>query len=348
MSKKIDFTDNQWYNFICGFHAGLKLRDLTLTKLDTNRILFPIGVGGYGCIGIGIPTMIYDGTNNVGMIPVFTHDVDIDYSGFSVNINWDSSRLRFDGVTPGQFGTIGDNNSTSDIRYTYSNGNFKARGIRDKSIIFTEPIILFYINVTIIGTVTKDRPIEIKLDKSSNTNMNSTTLLKWVDIGGGQWYNYYITPVVNVDGAIVSEDESTDDSNKSTIGDESNVSVAGSPSGVYIGQAFTAPGDTGVVPIYANSNIDDNFPYSGVHINFTVKDDPNIFSYIKLVGAGGFNLDINRTSDENGYTVFDVIASRDNALIDSVTFCYLEYKIADVTLNNYEIPLINNVSELMN
>lgn len=348
MSSEFNFTDNQWYNFICGFHAGLKLKDLSLPAIDNNRLLFPIGVGGWGCIGIGIPTMEYDGVNNTGVIPVFTHDVDIDYSGFSVNIQWDSSRLRFDGVTEGQFGTIGDSSSQSDIRYTYSNGNFKARGIRDRSVVFKEPIILFYINVTIIDTVTADRPININLNSNSNTDLNYTTLLKWVNIGDDQWYNYFITPIVNVSGAIVSEDTDTGNSSTSTLGDESNTSVSSSPSGVYIGQAFTAPGNTGVVPIYANSNINDNFPYSGVHVNFTVKDDPDLFSYIRIVGNDGFSLSINRTSDEDGYLVFDVVATRSEALIDNCTFCYIQYQIADTELAEYEIPLVNNISELMN
>lgn len=347
MSSEFNFTDNQWYNFICGFHAGLKLKDLSLPEINSNRLLFPIGVGGWGCIGIGIPTMKYDGINT-GMIPVFTHDVDINYSGFSVNLQWDSSRLRFDGVTEGQFGTIGDSSSSSDIRYTYSNGNFKARGIRDRSVVFNEPIILFYINVTIIDTVTAERPIKINLNSNNNTDLNYTTLLKWVDIGDDQWYNYFITPIANVSGAIVSEDSKDTNSSISPLGDEEGVSVNSSPSGVYIGTAFTFPGKIGVVPIYANSNAEDNFPYSGVHINFTVRDPSDLFDYIELKGHDDFSLSINRTSDENGYLVFDVVATRPEALIDNCTFCYIKYKIANIELDKYKITLHNNISELMN
>ena len=46
MSHKMNLTDNQWYNFICGMQAGLKLKDLTLPAYDTNIVLTPIGVGG--------------------------------------------------------------------------------------------------------------------------------------------------------------------------------------------------------------------------------------------------------------------------------------------------------------
>jgi hypothetical protein len=344
LSSEFNFTDNQWYNFICGFHAGLKLKDLTLPAIDLNRLLYPIGVGGYGTIGIAIPKLVYDGTSNTGIIPVFVHDVDIDYSGFSVNIQWDYNRLRFDGVTEGQFGSIGTSSSTADIRYTYSNGVFKARGIRNNTVIFKEPIILFYINVTILTAPTRSNPINLNLMSNSNTNLNYTTLLKWVDVGG-LWYNYYITPIVNISGSIVSDETSED--NKETIGDESDVSVSGSPSGVYIGQAFTAPGNKGCVPIYCNSNIEDNFPYLGVHINFTVKDSFNIFRYIDIIGASGFTLSINRSVDDDGYYVYDVIAVRSEALIDSCTFCYVYYEINNSLLNNYIIPLHNNISELI-
>ena len=102
MSAEFNFTDNQWYNFICGFHAGLKLKDMTLPPYENNIVLHPIGVGGWGTIGLALPQMLYDGTTNTGRIPVFTHDVDIDYSGFSINIQWDSSRLQFNGVESGQ------------------------------------------------------------------------------------------------------------------------------------------------------------------------------------------------------------------------------------------------------
>ena len=88
MSHKMNLTDNQWYNFICGMQAGLKLKDLTLPAYDTNIVLAPIGVGGYGQIGIAISEVLYDGTTNNLLVPVFTHDVDIDYSGFSCNITW--------------------------------------------------------------------------------------------------------------------------------------------------------------------------------------------------------------------------------------------------------------------
>lgn len=345
MSAEFNFTDNQWYNFICGFHAGLKLKDLTLPAYDTNIVLHPIGVGGWGTIGLGMPELIYDGINNTGVIPVFVHDVDIDYSGFSVNIQWDSTRLRFNGVEAGDFGTIGSSSSTADIRYSYSNGNFKARGIRPYTVKFKEPCILFYINVTIIGTLDKNNPIDLRFVNSSFTSLEYTTLLKWVEVAPDSWYNFFITPVLNIDGAIVSDKEPEE--NKQTIGEDTTVAAKASPSGVYIGTAYTPPGSQGVVPIYSNSNKDDNFPYNGVHCKLVVEDDNSRFNYINVVGTGGFSVNASYNKLDNGYLEIDIVANREEALIDSITFCYIEYKI-NTSDSSYIIPLNNKLSELMN
>lgn len=352
MSSQFNFTDNQWYNFICGFHAGLKLKDINLPNIDNSRLLYPIGIGGWANIGLAMPTLLYDENSSSMNIPVFTHDVDIDYSGFTVNIQWDSSMLRFNNVIEGEFGTIGGLDSSADIRYEYSNGVFKARGLKDRAVKYEKPIILFYINVTVLDTLTGNDAINLIFNNSSYSDLDYTTLLKWVDIGGGEWYTYFITPLINVNGAILGRSAYNNyveqNSTTTSIGDESGTSVRATGSGVFIGKAFTAPGDIGVVPIYANSNIGDNFPYSGVHVNFTVEDSPDIFEYITVVGNSGFSLTVNRSSDESGYAVFDVIATRDEALIDSVTFCYIQYQIANTELSEYRIPLINNISELMN
>lgn len=348
MSSKFNFTDTQWYNFICGFHAGLKLKDLTLPDYDTNIVLHPIGVGGWGTIGLGIPKLVYDGVNKTGVIPIFVHDVDIDYSGFSVNIKWDDTRLRFEGVEAGDFGTIGNTSSSADIKYSYSKGNFKARGIRPYTVKFKEPCVLFYINATIIDTVTRDNPIDIKFINSNFTSLDYTTLLKWVEVTPGGWYNFFITPLLNIDGAIISDEESSwDDSSKQAVGEDTTVAAKASPSGVFVGTANTPPGCRGVVPIYSNSNIDDNFPYSGVHCKIVVEDDSNKFDYIEVSGAGGFDVEVTPTRLSNGHLILDITAHRSEALSDSITFCYIEYYI-NTSDSSYVIPLRNELSELMN
>lgn len=355
MQFKFPKTDNEWYNFLCGYHAGLKLKDLTGPELDTSIVLTPIGVGGWGTIGLALPELLYDGITNTGVIPVFTHDVDIDYSGFSCNIQWDSSRLKFNGVTAGDFGSIGTLQDNTDIRYSYSNGNFRAIGLRNKDVVFTEPVVLFFINVTIIDTVTKDTPILLKLSSNSFTDTNYTTLLKWVEIAPGEWYNYFITPLKNISGKIYSNIDSSggsdtstgNDNTESAIGDDKIISASASASGVYIGTAYTAPGEHGVVPIYSNSNTKDNFPYSGVHCKLVIEDKDIIFSYLNVVGVGGFTTEVKQRVLDNGYLELDIVATRAVAKIDSITFCYIEYIISNKH-GSYIIPLTNVVSELIN
>lgn len=358
MQFKFPSTDSEWYNFLCGFHAGLKLKDLTGPAMDSSIVLTPIGVGGYGKIGLALPELLYDGTTNTGIIPVYTHDVDIAYSGFSCNISWDSNRLRFNGLLPGDFGTVGTVGEQTDIRYTYSNGNLKAIGLRDNTVVFTEPVILFYISATIVDTVTTDTPILLSFNNNSYTDTNYTTLLTWVEIAPGEWYNYFITPIKNVNGKIYSEIDSSgggsgggsggsDNNNEQTVGDSNVIAAAASSSGVFIGNAYTAPGDRGVVPIYSNSNTKDNFPYSGVHCKLIVEDADVIFNYLDVVGAGGFTVNVEQRVLDNGYLELDIVATRDVALMDSITFCYLDYSISNKG-KSYIIPLTNIVSELMN
>lgn len=348
MSFEYKLSDEEMYWLICGLHAGLKLRDLTVPEIDTSLVLQPIGVGGETTIGLMIPEIKYDGSTNNFLIPVSVHDVNINYSGFSINIKWDSNRLRLDKVLAGDFGTVSNGSEQSDIRYTYSNGLFQARGIRDHNVRFSEPIILFYLQVTVLDEVTKAKPIHLKLQDRSFTDLNYCTLLTWVEVEADKYYNYYITPLANISGSIISDNLNDDSSNnKDIIGDNKDILAAPSPSGVYVGEAHTAPGEQGVVPIYANSNINDDFPYSGVHCVIVVEDNINMFSYIKVVDTGGFSVTVNKTILDNGYIQLDILATRPSALIDSITFCYIEYKIIGVE-DSYRIPLNNILSELIN
>lgn len=340
MSSIMELTDKQWYNFICGMQAGLRLKDMTLPAYDTNVVLTPIGVGGYGQIGIAIPQILYDGVTNTGLIPVYTHDVDIDYSAFSCNITWDSSRLQVLDIVDGDFGEVG-----TAIQYTMSTGQVKVLGMRDHTVVFNKPIILFYLLVLIINTnITKDNPILINLLSGSGSDQNFTTLLKYIQNEiDNQYYLYYITPIKNISGGIVSEKET----NRAPVGDDKVIAAPSSPSGIYIGQAFTKPGTTGIVPIVANSNIDDLFPYSGIHTTVVVEDTSMVFSYINVVGVYGWTLSVTQSTNSEGKLVLDIYGERDIEVIDSGTVGYIEYLTSNL-YDSYWIPLNNTVSELIN
>lgn len=354
MSFQYKLTDEEMYYLICGMHAGLKLKDLTLPAIDTSLVLHPIGVGGEQTIGLNLPIITYDGVNRQVSIPVSVHDVNIDYSGFSVNIKWDSSRLRFTGVEQGDFGSISDGTSNTDIRYTYSNGVFKARGIRDSNVKFDKPIILFYIKATIVGDVYSDDPILLNFVDKSFSNLDYCTLLTWVEVAAGQWYNFFITPLVNVSGKIVSdidkegnkEDKDEEDKKKESIGEEKDITAGASPSGVYIGEAYTVPGERGVVPVYVNSSTSSDFPFNKIHCRIVVNDDESLFSYLEVVGTGGFSVETTKSTNDNGQLVLDIMASRTESKTGSQTFCYIDYSIKEYDYS-YRIPLINALSELI-
>lgn len=340
MSHIMKLTDKQWYNFICGMQAGLKLKDMTLPAFDTNVVLTPIGIGGYGKIGIAIPEVLWDGVSTTGLIPVFTHDVDVGYAGFSCNITWDTSRLQVLGLTDGDFGVVGTH-----ITYTINNGVCLVRGLREAPAEYTEPIILFYLSVNILDlNITKDTPIPINLVSGTGYDPNYTTLLKYVqNAQDGKYYLYYITPTKNVSGAIVSDKEP----NKAPIGDDKDIAAPSSPTGIYVGTAFTPPGTRGAVPISANSNIKDNFLYNGIHCKVVVEDASVIFTYLEVVGVDGWSLVTNTYTNESGYLVLDIVGSRSEAKIDSVTVGYIDYEISN-KVDEYEIPLNNILSQLLN
>lgn len=340
MSHIMHLTDRQWYNFICGMQAGLKLRDLTLPSFETDIVLKPIGVGGYGQIGIAIPQVVWDGVSLTGLIPVFTHDVDIGYAGFSCKITWDNTRLNVVGLVDGDFGAIG-----TYIDYTLSPGSCHVVGLREAPTEYTEPMILFYLSVVIIDTnITKDNPIPIKLVNGNGYDINYTTLIKYVlNPQDNNYYSYFITPIKNIDGAIVSEKENV----KAPIGDEKTIAAPSSPSGVFIGTSFTPPGEKGVVPIVANSNVNDNFPYNGIQTRVIVEDSESIFTYLRVVGVSGWTLTTTTSTNENGYLVLDIIGNRDEAKTDSITVGYIEYAIGNKD-GSYLIPLRNILSKLFN
>lgn len=338
MSKLMDITDNQYYNFICGMQSALRLKDKTQPNIDTNVILKPIGVGGFGKIGIAIAEVLYYGTNTKGVVPVYTHDVDIGYSAFSCNITWDSNRLRVTSLQEGEFGEIGTH-----IAYNINGGKCLVRGLLDAPQEFNKPIILFYLAVEVLDTnITKDNPILIELLSGNGADQNYTTLLKHVqNAQDSKYYMYYITPTKNVSGAIVSEKESTN----TPIGEDKVIAATSSPSGIFIGSSFTPPGDSGVVPIVANSNIKDNFPYNGIHVKVVVEDSTVLFNYLSVSGIDGWTLTATKTINSNGYVELDITGKREELKMDSVTVGYISYEINNKE-TDYVIPLLNTLSQL--
>ena len=166
-----------------------------------------------------------------------------------------------------------------------------------------------------------------------------------------KYYTYYITPINNVSGAIISnnelDNEYNNEPNKAPIGDNKNIAAPSSPSGIFIGTAFTPPGTRGVVPISANSNISDNFPYNGIHCKVVVEDTSDIFTYLNVSGVDGWNLNTTTYNNSSGYLVLDIIGSRKESKKDSMTIGYIKYEIGNKN-EDYVVRLNNILSKLLN
>ena len=346
-SGEFTFTDKQWYNFICGFFAGLKLKDLTAPGYISNTVLQPIGIGGSGKIGIKVAdTHLVDG-ETLYDIPVYTHDVDVAYSGFTTAIRFRDPRVQFVSCKAGEFGSVGTASSSADVRYQYdkTSGILYTRGLRASTAKeIKDPMILYVLRVRVSGVVYKSEKLELELLSNGYTNMNSTTLLKYVDISGVPAL-YYITPLDNKSGYIYGNTDYKDVIVQAPISKPEGVGMKGSPSVVSVGYSVTPPGDRGVLPIYANSNAEEGFAYNKIHVTLTVKDKV-IFKYLNVVG-NGWSLSVNKSINSEGFLVLDITATRDKALVDSCTFAYIDYEI-DSAGTEYSIEVSASDAQLSN
>lgn len=203
-------TDSQWFNLICGMIAGLRVKDLSETPVETETILEPINLGGWATIGMAVESVVYEGSEDsqveqTGTLGVFTHDVNIEYSGFTARIKYDSSRVRVTGIEAGLFGDIQYDLSTPNEIYVvglYGDGQPQA----EQPDYLLEPTILFSINYELLDTnITSSTPIEFKfVNEGGYYDTDYSTLLKYV-FNNDAWYLYFITPLENVTGGIYKE-----------------------------------------------------------------------------------------------------------------------------------------------
>lgn len=338
------FTENQWWCFLCGFQAGMKLRNLGGPDINHNVTLGPISVAGETTIGLGLPTLEYNESNTEILVPVYTHDVNIPYCGFSVNIYMDPSYVLFTGVQEGDFGTIGTEASSSEIRYSYSNGTFTARGRKEDAFNFSEQIILFYIKIRVVNGPTHD--IVLKFNNKSDTDLNYTCLLTWkIDpLVSDEPNLYFVTPIQNIDGMILVDGKKPSEEN--AVGDEQMIGAPGTPSGVYGGYSLTTPGAQGVVPLYSVSNKNDDFPYNKVSVDVLIDDTDHVLTYLEVVGADDFLISVIPTYI-GSYLNLHIEATRKTPAIDAITFCYISYVIRE-DAGVYTVPLLLSNAVLHN
>jgi len=100
----MNITDDEWYNFICGFIAGLRLRNKNNGFHETNQIVEDVPIGEEPSdMGIRILPIKYVSSNevsNVLKIPVYSHDVKTSYGAFDVTL-CDGDNTVIEGIEAG-------------------------------------------------------------------------------------------------------------------------------------------------------------------------------------------------------------------------------------------------------
>lgn len=217
-THNINWTDKQWFAFICGFRAGLTVADLNAPFYRIDTMLHPIGVGGATERAIVVGNTEYDGDGEY-LIPVYTYGMSFekpmtDFSGFTVRIDISDTRLGFIGIDAGSF------DPATNLTYQILSGNhLLVQGLRPASYVerdtgdpvpydlqdlkdygpllystaSTKPSgsseemeILFYLRLSVTGGVYSDSPINLPLVYSSGTIDSSevtdetTTLLTFL------------------------------------------------------------------------------------------------------------------------------------------------------------------------
>lgn len=301
---KYDLNDGEKFALVCGMLAGLRLQDKTRPPSKVIVNLEPIGVGGLGGIGLMASDIYYDGNNKIS-IPILTHDVDREYSGFSLLVSYDNSRIVVNSVSEGEFGSL-------DITRIES-GKTYVGAMLDEGEFKKEPCIVCYLNCTILDPPTKGNPIEIKFENGSGYDINYCSLLTWVlNETDNNYYSYFITPTVNTGCLITSDEEKKVENN---LMEEQVVAAEASPSLIDIGESYIEPGLSAAVPIYTNINTQNNVWYNRFNTTFMIpKDYVDIIHILYMKGIGGWELTYESDYDDEGNLIVQVQGDKEEAI----------------------------------
>lgn len=335
-----ELNDGEKFALVCGMLAGLKLQDRTQPPNKVTVNLEPIGVGGLGGIGLMASDVAYTGENTI-RIPVVTHDVDREYSGFSLSVSYDNNRVIITSIDKGDFGDL---QATS-----VGNGKAYTRCMLDKGQFKKEPCIMCYLNCRIIDPPTKGNPIELKFNSSSGYDPNYCTLLTWVlNDTDNEYYSYFITPTVNQGCKIISEEEAKNNNIESNLGDSQQISAKASPSMVAMGTTYIEPGSIGVIPIYTNCNKEDNLPYNKFILSAKIDSSwSDLVNVISVVGIDSWTITKSIISkDSYNNTIIEIEGQRSEELVDNSTVGYIKVSV-DSTVSTLNCLIENTYSELI-
>lgn len=334
---KIELTDSEKFAFIAGLIAGLKLQDKNASPGEITVTLDPIGVNGLGTIGLMAEDIQYTGINKL-RIPVVTHDVDIEYSGFSLLVSYNNSKIVINSIESGEFGELDYTN--------INNGKAYARCMLPEGEFKNKPMIVCWLNCTIVSPPTSGNPIELKFENKTGYDPDYCTLLTWVlNEVDNKYYSYFITPTVNKGCKIMTDKR---DDTETSIGDEQQISTNASPSLIAMGTTVIYPGKQGLVPIYTNCNKNDNFPYNEFKLRAKVEDQwLSIISEIGVSGTGEWTLSKSESYDEQGNLILDIVGNRKEAKVDNSTAGFIRFLLAE-SATYIDCLVINEISQLIN
>ena len=339
---KYTLTDGEKFALICGMLSGLKMQDRTQPPTQVTVTLEPIGVNGKGTIGLMASDIEYKGVNSI-KIPVVTHDVDHQYSGFSLSVSYPSDRIVINSISRGDFGDL---QATS-----INNGKAYTRCMLEQGHYRKEPCIMCWLNCTIISPPTRGNPIEIKFNNSNGYDPNYCTLLTWVlNETDNNYYSYFITPTVNTGCKITSTEEAEQNketNNTSTnLGDEQELAAKASPSLVALGTAYIEPGKESLIPIYTNCNIEHNLAYDTFNVIASIPAEwLDVLEVVNIEGDGEWNVTSDISYDTNDNLILNITGSRIEAKVDSCTTGYIRFKL-DEEVEEIRCLIENTYSEL--
>lgn len=330
MIKAKDWTDSQTFHFIAGLIAGNKLANNNLPYYSEFTKLDDIPFGGDATLGLRVENILYTDVKRDYSIPFSATGVNIEFSSFSLYVKFDRNRCRVTSVDVnkrdyyGEFEVIIDN----------ALGYVSIVGISQNAYI--NPSVLGVINITLLDGVRIDKTSPL-LFRHVNCNdyrgnFNETirqysTVLKIVTTDSGGVL-FFITPLKNIDGGLVSQLEPIKDTITSVI-----QSASPKPTGFYGGYSTVTNGGTGVCQVTVNVNEKANFKYDTFECYLQL--DETAYNYINFIDIiGGEEWNTNYTI-EDGY--FKVTGVRDVLKSDSSTVLGLVYaNVSDVA---FKIPL---------
>ena len=332
---KYELNNGEKFALICGMLAGLKLQDKTQPPSQLTVTLEPIRVNGLGCIGLMSPDVKYE-DNRVITIPVTTHDVDREYSGFSLNVSYDCNRVNITKVTAGDFG---------ELQVTrLEEGKAYVGAMLDEGKFIKEPCIVCWLHCYIIDEPTINNPIELKFNNSTGSDINYCSLLTWVqnDIDK-KYYSYFITPTVNKGCKIVSDIEKTENN----LGDTQEIAAESSPSSIALGTARIEPGKTALIPIYTNCNKEHNLAYNKFKLIAHIPVEYiNIVSESVIQGVDEWTLEAERYYDKDGNYIMEITGTREEYKVDNSTAGFIRFGLA-LGVTSLSCYIRNTYSELI-